>query len=169
MQWKQGKVAVSCWLYLLDVFVGDLSIKKICWFKAGPIHAASANHYPAFIQYWASIVLLGWYHTAQFTIIHFRWYVVGSGPLATQQSWPNVGLMLAQRRRRWADIRPALDQRFVFVRQSHNKLHRGIFSIQFAFPSCNPGGGGSHNKNVTMPIVMQSCCFRCLLYDFIKI
>ena len=29
--------------------------------------------------------------------------------------WPNAGLMLVQRRRRWANIRPALGQRVVFA------------------------------------------------------
>ena len=29
--------------------------------------------------------------------------------------WPNAGLMLAQRRRRWANISPTLGQRLVFA------------------------------------------------------
>ena len=29
--------------------------------------------------------------------------------------WPNVGLLLGQRRRRWPNCKPALDERLMFV------------------------------------------------------
>ena len=43
---------------------------------------------------------------------------------ATQQNtrrWPNVGLMLAQRRRRWANIKPTLGERMMFVEYTISK------------------------------------------------
>ena len=40
---------------------------------------------------------------------------LASGLAANTTCSPNAGLMLAQRRRRWANIRPALGQRGVFV------------------------------------------------------
>ena len=42
--------------------------------------------------------------------------------LADTLRWPNVGLMLGQRRRRWAHINPALGQRNVYVGQC-NSIH----------------------------------------------
>ena len=38
----------------------------------------------------------------------------GSTPANTRR-WPNVDLMLGQRRRRWANINPTLGQRLVFA------------------------------------------------------
>ena len=34
---------------------------------------------------------------------------------ANMRCWPNVGLPLGQRRRRWANSKPALDQRLMFA------------------------------------------------------
>ena len=36
-------------------------------------------------------------------------------PPANMKRWPNVGLLLAQRRRRWTNSKPALDQRLLFA------------------------------------------------------
>ena len=45
-------------------------------------------------------------------------YVVIDGAArlpANTSRWPYIGMMLAQRRRRWANISPALGKRLVFV------------------------------------------------------
>ena len=42
--------------------------------------------------------------------------------------WPNVGLLLGQRRGRWSDSKATLDQRLVFARKvQKNKLEITLF------------------------------------------
>ena len=43
--------------------------------------------------------------------------VIGSTHPANTRGWPNVGLMLGQRRRRWANVSPTLGQRLVYPPQ----------------------------------------------------
>ena len=45
-----------------------------------------------------------------------------SGSQASTGNLPNAGLMLAQRRRRWANIKPALDTRLVFAEDPRSGL-----------------------------------------------
>ena len=50
-------------------------------------------------------------------------------PISTRR-WPNVGLVLCQRRRQWANIYPPLGQRLVFVGfQVWNDAHSGPVDV----------------------------------------
>ena len=55
--------------------------------------------------------------------------------------WPNTGLMLGQRRRRWINIKPALCQRIVFAGYRgprvaiHNHLAHDIMDIDHDLPN----------------------------------
>ena len=51
---------------------------------------------------------------------YFSWEIKCSDPANTRR-WPNAGLLLAQRRRRWVNISPALSQSLVFTGNKHRK------------------------------------------------
>ena len=46
--------------------------------------------------------------------LHLPYYLPPSIP-ATHETRPNVGLLLDQRRRRWANSKPTLDRRLMFA------------------------------------------------------
>ena len=54
--------------------------------------------------------------------------------------WPNAGLMLAQRRRRWANISPALGQRVVFagIGLRYSKIITTLGQRHFLFSAISP-------------------------------
>ena len=52
-----------------------------------------------------------------------------AGYRANTTRWPNAGLMLAQRRRRWANISPALVQRVVFAGRCPAIHHLAVLSL----------------------------------------
>ena len=56
-----------------------------------------------------------------------KYIASGSNPDNTRR-WPNVGLMLGQRRRRWASVSPTLGQCFVFAGKGNSTISSPWYS-----------------------------------------
>ena len=75
-------------------------------------------------------------HLIDFILFSITWLSLHIPANTTR--WPNAGLMLAQRRRRWANISPALGQRVVFagINSSWDDHPRGMlnYALKIAYP-----------------------------------
>ena len=88
--------------------LGKYRALKHFWFNADPPYMTLTHHYNSI----GSMLSACWDH--------------GEFILGNTGRWINVGLMLGQRRRRWANIKTILAQRLVFVDRA---LRRYIFFI----------------------------------------
>ena len=81
------------------------------WVNVGPPSAALALHYNTIGSFNGSCGMRGMYRLSAYR----RRSCVACPFSANTRHWTNVGLMLGQRRRRWANIKPTLVQWVVFA------------------------------------------------------
>ena len=82
--------------------------------------------------------------------------VLGCSPpphTANTRRWPNVGLMLGQRRRRWASISPTVGQRIVFAGLSNNDIS--------VVTKCTVHKNGRTWENTANTYTLILLCVRC--------